>query len=159
VLFGGTLFALMAGAYYWFPKMTGKLLSEKIGKIHFWLMLIGFNMAFLIQHVLGLMGMPRRVFTYANLPYWHSFNLLSTLGAYLLALSVLVFFFNVVRSLRSGQIAGDDPWNAWTLEWATQSPPPVENFERVPPVKSRRPLWDLKHPETADWLAENEGAT
>jgi cytochrome c oxidase subunit I len=151
VLFGGTAFAMMAGFYYWYPKMTGRLLSETWGRVHFWLMVIGFNLTFFVQHFLGLFGMPRRVFTYPDLPYLGRLNLVSTVGAFIMALAVLVFLVNLLRSLRGGTPAGDNPWQAWTLEWATTSPPPVDNFDRVPPVRSRRPLWDLAHPEAADW--------
>ncbi|HLN13074.1 MAG TPA: cytochrome c oxidase subunit I [bacterium] len=146
VLFGGTAFALFAGFYYWFPKMTGRMLDERWGRWVFWLMFTGFNLTFMIQHVLGLMGMPRRVFTYPDLPYWGLFNLISTIGSYVLALSVLVWIVDVVRSLRHGAPAGDNPWGAWSLEWATTSPPPEHNFDRVPPIWGRRPLWDLAHP-------------
>lgn len=145
VLFGGTVFALLAGVYYWFPKITGKLLSEKLGTWHFWLTFIGFNLTFFVQHFLGLIGMPRRVYTYPDLPGWGLMNLISTVGAFILALSVLVFILNVFVTLRRGQPAGDNPWNGWTLEWATSSPPPTHNFEQVPPVTGRRPLWDLAH--------------
>ena len=150
VLFGGTAFAVFAGLYYWFPKMTGRMLSEAWGKWHFWLTFVGFNLTFMIQHVLGLAGMPRRVFTYPDLPDWGRFNMISTAGAYLLGFSVLVFLWNVFASLRAGRPAGDNPWNAWTLEWATPSPPPEHNFDLVPPVRGRRPLWDLAHPERPD---------
>jgi cytochrome c oxidase subunit I len=146
VLFGGTLFAFMAGVYYWFPKITGRMLSERLGKWHFWLMMAGFNGTFLVQHLLGILGMPRRVYTYsANLPGWHELNLFSTLGAFLLAGSFLPFFWNLVQSYQKGKLAGNNPWDAWTLEWATTSPPPVYNFESVPEVTGRRPLWDLSH--------------
>jgi heme/copper-type cytochrome/quinol oxidase subunit 1 len=131
--------------------MTGRLLSERWGKVHFWLTFIGFNLTFFIQHALGVMGMPRRVFTYPDLPWWGLFNLISTVGAFVLGLSVLVFLWNVWTSLRHGQPAGADPWDAWTLEWATSSPPPVRNFDQLPPIRGRRPLWDLKHPENPDW--------
>jgi len=151
VLFGGTLFSVFAAAYYWFPKMSGRMLSERWGKVHFWLTFIGFNATFLIQHFLGLAGMPRRVYTYPDLPFWGVMNLISTVGAFLLGLAVSVFLFNLFISYKNGEPAGDNPWDAWTLEWATTSPPPTENFVRVPPVKSRRPLWDLKHPENPDW--------
>ena len=145
VLFGGTAFALMAGVYYWFPKMTGRMLSEKLGKVHFWLMFIGFHMTFLIQHVLGLDGMPRRVYTYPDLPGWGVMNLVSTIGAFMMAISVLALLWNVIASKWHGEMAGHNPWNAWTLEWSTTSPPPEHNFEFVPPVLGRRPLWDLMH--------------
>jgi heme/copper-type cytochrome/quinol oxidase subunit 1 len=151
VLFGGTFFGIMAGIYYWFPKITGRMLSERLGKIHFWTMLIGFNLTFFVQHILGLIGMPRRVYTYPDLPHWGTLNLVSTIGAFILALSVLVFIWNVIASLRNGKPAGDNPWDAWTLEWATTSPPPVHNFDRLPPIRGRRPLWDLAHPDKADW--------
>lgn len=150
VLFGGTFFGIMAGAYYWFPKITGRMLSEARGKVHFWLTVLGFNLTFFVQHILGLIGMPRRVYTYPDLPYWGMLNLISTIGAFILALSVLVFIWNVIISLRSGRPAGNNPWDAWTLEWATTSPPPVHNFDKVPPIRSRRPLWDLSHPNEAD---------
>jgi cytochrome c oxidase subunit I len=150
VLFGGTLFGMLAGLYYWFPKLSGRMLSEKIGKAQFWVMVLGFNMTFFVQHFLGFMGMPRRVFTYPNLPGWETMNMISTVGAFVLGFSVLMLAFNIFWSLRHGEKAGENPWNAWTLEWATTSPPPEHNFERVPPVHSRRPLWDLAHPEQPD---------
>jgi heme/copper-type cytochrome/quinol oxidase subunit 1 len=150
VLFGGSLFGIFAGVYYWFPKFTGRMLSECLGKWHFWLTLIGFNLTFLVQHLLGLVGMPRRVYTYPDLPYWGIMNLISTIGAIVLAISVIIFVWNVIVSLRHGKAAGDNPWNAWTLEWATTSPPPVYDFDLVPPVRGRRPLWDLAHPDVPD---------
>lgn len=149
-IFGGSVFAIFAGVYYWFPKFTGRMLSETLGKWHFWLTVIGFNMTFFIQHFLGVMGMPRRTYTYYDMPYWGSMNLISTIGAMILGLSVIVFVWNILASLRHGKPAGDNPWNAWTLEWATTSPPAVENFELVPPVRGRRPLWDLAHPDMPD---------
>jgi cytochrome c oxidase subunit 1/cytochrome c oxidase subunit I+III len=151
VLFGGTIFAVSAGVYYWFPKMTGRLLSERLGKQHFWIMLIGFNLTFFDQHLLGIIGMPRRVFTYPDLPAWGTMNMISTIGAFIMGVAVLVFAWNILSSLLHGEIAGDNPWNAWTLEWATSSPPPEENFDLLPPIRSRRPLWDLAHPDDPDW--------
>jgi cytochrome c oxidase subunit 1/cytochrome c oxidase subunit I+III len=150
VLFGGTAFGVMAAVYYWFPKMTGRLLDERLGRAHFWLMVLGFNLTFFVQHFLGLLGMPRRVYTYPDLPYWGSLNLVSTVGAFVLGFSALVLIVNVLWSLRAGALAGDNPWSAWTLEWSAPSPPPDHNFEFVPPVRDRRPLWDLAHPEAPD---------
>ena len=149
-LFGGSMFAIFAGIYYWFPKLTGRMLSETLGKWHFWLTVIGFNMTFFIQHFLGVMGMPRRTYTYHDMPYWGSMNLISTIGSIVLAVSVLIFIWNVHVSLKRGKKAGDNPWNAWTLEWYASSPPAVNNFDLVPPATGRRPLWDLAHPEQPD---------
>ena len=151
VLFGGTIFAVFAGGFYWFPKMTGRMLDERLGRVTFWLMVIGFNLTFFVQHFLGLMGMPRRTYTYGDHPGWFALNAISTVGAFFMGASVLVFLWNVLRSLRIGEVAGDNPWDAFTLEWATTSPPGEQNFTRVPEVKSRRPVWDLNHPELADW--------
>jgi cytochrome c oxidase subunit 1/cytochrome c oxidase subunit I+III len=150
VLFGGSVFAIFAGTYYWFPKVTGRMLSERLGVWHFWLTFIGFNMTFFVQHILGLAGMPRRVFTYPDLPGWGAMNMISSIGAFILGFSVLLFMWNIYESLAHGEVAGDNPWDAWTLEWATTSPPPPQNFDRVPPVRGRRPLWDLAHPDRAD---------
>ena len=150
VLFGGTVFGMIAGVYYWFPKMSGRMLNERLGKLHFWLTIIAFNLTFFGMHFLGLMGMPRRVFTYPDVPGFEALNLTSTIGAGILGLSVLVMLYNVWISLRHGEPAGDNPWDAWTLEWATTSPPPPENFSRVPPIGSRRPLFDLARGKTVD---------
>jgi cytochrome c oxidase subunit 1/cytochrome c oxidase subunit I+III len=130
--------------------MTGRRLSERLGRLNFWLAMTGFNTAFFVQHFLGLMGMARRVYTYPDRPGWGWLNLISTVGAFLLGASVLVLLWNMVVSLRHGLPAGPNPWNAWTLEWATTSPPPAQNFDRIPPIRSRRPLWDLAHPENPD---------
>lgn len=156
VFIGGSLTALMAGVYYWFPKITGRKLSEKIGKLHFWLFFIGFNCTFFVFHFLGLLGMPRRVFTYPDLPYWGSLNLFSTISAFVFAFSFLVLIYNIVYSLRKEKSAGDNPWDGWTLEWLTTSPPQLQNFQTVPFVRSRRPVWDLNHPENPDWKREEE---
>ena len=156
VLVGGSVFAFYSGLYYWFPKVTGRLLSERLGKLHFWLSMIALNVTFFIQHVLGWVGMPRRVYTYPDLPGWGLMNLISTIGAFIFVASVLVLAWNIATSLRRGEPAGDNPWDAYTLEWATTSPPPLHNFAAVPPVRSRRPLWDLNHPEMADWRREDE---
>ncbi len=142
---------LFGGAYYWFPKITGKMLSEKLGKLHFWLTFIGFNMTFFIQHILGIIGMPRRIYTYPNIEGWGWMNLLSSVGAVVLAVSVIVFILNVFLSLAKKEKAPANPWDAWTLEWATTSPPPIHNFDQLPPIRGRRPLWDLKYPDDQDW--------
>jgi cytochrome c oxidase subunit 1/cytochrome c oxidase subunit I+III len=145
VLFGGTAFGIFAGTYYWFPKMSGRLLDERWGRAHFWLTVVGFNLTFFVQHFLGFIGMPRRVYTYPDVPGWGALNLVSTVGAVVMGVSVLVFVANVWKSLRHGAVAGDNPWDAWTLEWATSSPPPPQNFDELPEIHGRRPLWDLAH--------------
>ena len=154
VLIGGLLFTIFAAIYYWFPKATGKMLSETLGRWHFWLLVIGFNLTFGPQHIAGVLGMPRRIYTYAPGRGWELWNLLSSIGVAFQALAVLFFVWNVIRALRQGPPAGDDPWDAWTLEWTTTSPPPEYNFETLPEVQSRRPLWDLKHPHDPDWRHE-----
>jgi cytochrome c oxidase subunit I len=154
VLIGAILFNIFAAMYYWFPKATGRMLSERLGRWHFWLLVIGFNLTFMPLHVAGMFGMPRRIYTYAAERGWDSWNLVASLGVPLQAAAILLFLINVVLSLRRGTPAGQDPWDAWTLEWATTSPPPPYNFETVPVVRSRRPLWDLKHPTDPDWLHE-----
>jgi cytochrome c oxidase subunit I+III len=146
VLFGGTAFGIFAGTYYWFPKMSGRRLDERWGRAHFWLMVIGFNLTFFVQHFLGFAGMPRRVYTYPDVPTWGALNFASTVGAVIMGFAALVFIGNILYSLRRGEPAGDNPWEAWTLEWATTSPPPAENFDELPPIHGRRPLWDLAHP-------------
>jgi cytochrome c oxidase subunit I len=145
VLLGGTLFAMFAGTYYWFPKMTGRLLSETLGRWHFWLTVVGFNGTFFVMHLLGVLGMPRRAYTYPDRPPLGALQHFSSLSAFVLAFAILLFVWNLVASLRRGAPAGENPWGGWTLEWATTSPPPVENFALVPPVRGRRPLWDLAH--------------
>ena len=151
VLFGGSVFGIFAGIYYWFPKITGKLLNERLAQVHFWLMLIGLNVTFFPMHILGLLGMPRRIYTYPGNLGWNELNLIATVGAFTIGISVLVFVWNFIVTLRSGQAAGTDPWNAFTLEWDTDSPPKPYNFAEIPTVRSRRPFYDKKNPETADW--------
>ncbi len=151
VLFGGSVFGIFAGIFYWFPKMTGKFLNERWAQVQFWLMLIGMNLAFFPMHLLGLLGMPRRIYTFPDNMGWNEMNLLSTIGAFMIGLAVMVFLFNVIASLKNGQLAGSDPWDAFTLEWDTPSPPKKYNFLTLPIVRSRRPLYDKKYPEIADW--------
>jgi len=147
VLFGGAIFALFAGFYYWLPKFTGKLLDDRLGQIHFWLMLIGFNLTFFPMHISGLLGMPRRISTYSEGQGWDFWNLLSTIGAFTIALSILTFIINVLYSLRRGEAAGYDPWDGRTLEWTIPSPPPHYNFEKIPVVHARDPFWHEKYTE------------
>jgi cytochrome c oxidase subunit 1 len=142
VLFGGSVFGIFAGLYYWWPKMFGRLLDDKLGKVHFWMMWIGFNLTFFPMHILGLLGMPRRIATYGAGRGWETSNLIATIGAFIIALSILIFIFNVIKSIRNGERAGDDPWEGNTLEWATSSPPPEYNFKVIPEVVSERPLFD-----------------
>lgn len=156
VLFGGAIMALFAGFYYWWPKMFGRMLSERLGTIHFWLIFIGMNLAFFPQHYLGLIGMPRRIYTYPRGMGFDFWNLISTLGALTVASGVLIFIVNVLIARRSGAEAPDDPWDGHTLEWATTSPPPPHNFDVVPIVRSRRPVWDLKYGEAPHGPAETE---
>jgi cytochrome c oxidase subunit I len=150
VAVGGIVFAVLGAVQYWFPKMSGRMLSERLGKWTFWLMVIGFNMTFIIQHFLGLLGMPRRVFTYPDLPHFTWMNMLSTVGVFFMTAAALILVWNLVVSFFGGKLAGDNPWNAWTLEWATTSPPPHENFHALPPIRSRRPLWDIANPDRPD---------
>jgi cytochrome c oxidase subunit I len=150
VLIGGLFFATFGAIYYWFPKATGRMLSERLGRWHCWLFVIGFNLTFLTMHVQGLLGMPRRIYTYPADRGWEMWNLVTTLGVPLQIAATLIFVVNIIVSLRRGKPAGADPWDAWTLEWATTSPPPSYNFETLPVVTSRRPLWDLKHPDDPD---------
>ncbi len=142
VLFGGAIFPVFAGLHYWWPKMTGRMLNEYLAQITFWLMFVGFNLTFFPMHILGLLGMPRRVYTYGAGLGWESLNMLETIGAFVLGAGVLLFLINAWSSTRGGERAGENPWGANTLEWATSSPPPVYNFVVLPSVHSADPLWD-----------------
>jgi cytochrome c oxidase subunit 1 len=144
VLMGGAVFTVFAGVYYWYPKMTGRLLNEPLGKASFWLMFIGFNLTFFVQHALGLSGMPRRIYTYPPGVGWSAYNMISSIGSYILGIGVLLTIINIYRSLTKGQIAGPDPWKGNTLEWFTTSPPPVNNFDEIPRVRSVEPMRDIR---------------
>jgi cytochrome c oxidase subunit I len=150
VFVGAIVFALLGALPYWFPKMSGRMMSESLGQWTFWLWVIGFNMTFIIQHVLGLYGMPRRIFTYPEIPGWGWMNMVSTIGVFFMGAGSLVMIWNIAYSFFHGKAAGDNPWDAWTLEWATTSPPPHENFLALPPIHSRRPLWDIVNPDRPD---------
>jgi cytochrome c oxidase subunit 1 len=161
VLFGGSIFGLFSGFYYWLPKITGRMLDENLGKLHFWLMFIAMNVTFFPMHFLGVDGMPRRIFTYQEVDGWSTWNLVASLGAFMLGASMLVFIYNFFKSVRSGPVAGNDPWDGATLEWATTSPPPVHDFDRIAFVTSSRPVWDWKYgsghgahtkPEPVRWV-------
>jgi cytochrome c oxidase subunit 1 len=154
VIVGGILFSIFAAFYYWYPKMTGRMLSEKLGKWHFWIFVIGFHLTFDTMHAPGLLGMPRRIYTYPADRGWGTWNFITTIGAFVQAIGTLIFVFNMIYSYFKGPLAGNDPWDAWTLEWATTSPPPEYNFAVEPSVRSRRPLWDIKHPQDPDWKYE-----
>jgi cytochrome c oxidase subunit 1 len=160
VLMGGAVFSIFAGLYYWFPKMAGRLLNETLGKISFWLMFVGFNTAFMVQHALGLSGMPRRIYTYQASTGWGTYNMISTIGSYIFALGILVTIANVVRSLKVGRLAGPDPWKGNTLEWFVPSPPPVNNFDVIPRVRSVEPMRDIRRQvERATGVTQKTGGS
>jgi cytochrome c oxidase subunit 1 len=162
VLFGGSVMTIFAGIYYWFPKITGRKLNETLGEWHFWTVFIGFNATFLVMHTLGLEGMPRRIATYPGgfgEEGWGATNAFITIASFLVALSVLLFLINLVTSWRGGEVAGDDPWEGNTLEWATSSPPPPYNFDRVPPVRSFMPLREIRAAQAARQAAGDPGSS
>jgi cytochrome c oxidase subunit I len=144
VLFGGSVFGLFGGLYYWFPKMTGRLMSDSVGKLSFWLMFVGFNVTFLVQHSAGLSGMPRRIYDYSEELGVGGYNLVSTIGAFILGVGVLVTCVNAIHSIKKGKRAGNDPWQGNTLEWFTTSPPPANNFDVIPRVRSVEPMKDIR---------------
>ena len=154
VIVGAILFAIFGGFYYWFPKMSGRKYDETLAKWHFWLFVIGFHLTFDFMHIPGILGMPRRIYTYEPGRGWEIWNLIVTIGVFFQAAGILAFVVNLLWSLGKGEPAGNDPWDAWTLEWSTPSPPPEYNFATIPTVRSRRPLWDIKHPEDPDWKYE-----
>ncbi len=150
VFLGGSLFGIFAGIYYWFPKISGRMLSTKLGKWHFWLFVLGFNLTFFLQHILGILGMPRRIYTYPDLLYWKVLNIFSSIGAIFMFVGMAIFFWNIYKTLKKPRTAVANPWDAWTLEWSTPSPPELKNFDEIPQVHSRRPLWDLNNPDNPD---------
>jgi len=153
VLFGGAVLGVFAGLYYWFPKMSGRMLSEGLGKASFWTMLVGLNVTFLIGHSAGLSGMPRRIYEYPESAGWEGYNLISTIGSFVLALGIALTVWNVVRSVRRGSPAPPDPWHGNTLEWFTSSPPPLHNFDAIPVVSSAEPLADIRRALEGDGRA------
>jgi heme/copper-type cytochrome/quinol oxidase subunit 1 len=142
VLVGGAVFPIFGAFYYWFPKMTGRMLNEKLGVWNFWLMFLGFNLTFFPMHINGLLGMPRRVYTYQSGLGWDGLNMLETIGAFTLGVGILLFILNALSSWTNGEAAAENPWGGSSLEWATSSPPQSYNFEVLPEVHSRNPLWD-----------------
>ena len=154
VIVGAILVTIFGAFYYWFPKMTGRMYNETLAQWHFWLFIIGFHLTFDFMHVPGILGMPRRIYTYEPGRGWEIWNLIVSIGAVVQGIAILIFVFNLLWSMFKGEPAGNDPWDAWTLEWSTSSPPPDYNFATIPVVQSRRPLWDLKHPEDPDWKYE-----
>jgi cytochrome c oxidase subunit I len=154
VIAGAILFTIFGAFYYWYPKVSGRMYNETLAKWHFWLFIIGFHLTFDFMHIPGILGMPRRIYTYEPGRGWEIWNLIVTIGVFFQIAGVLAFVANLLWSLWKGETAGNDPWDAWTLEWSTSSPPPDYDFAATPVVRSRRPLWDLKHPEDPDWKYE-----
>jgi cytochrome c oxidase subunit 1 len=159
-IFGGAIFPVLAGLYYWFPKMTGRLLNERMGKISFWFTFIGFNATFFVQHSLGLSGMPRRVYTYQPGLGWSTYNLISTIGAFILAVGIILTVINVAINYKRGALAGPDPWKGNTLEWFVPSPPPVNNIDAIPRVRSVEPMRDIRRQvERATGVTQKTGGS
>jgi cytochrome c oxidase subunit 1 len=144
VLFGGSIMALLSGVYYWFPKITGRMMDETLGKINFWLVFVSMNITFFPMHFIGLDGMPRRIYTYDPDMGWNMWNMVATVGSFALAFSILVFIVNAVRSARKGELAGGDPWDGRTLEWSISSPPPEYNFAQIPTARGIDTFWIQK---------------
>jgi cytochrome c oxidase subunit 1 len=155
VLFGGSMMGIFAGVYFYFPKMTGRMLNEGLGKVHFWATFVAMNLTFMPMHWAGMLGMPRRVYRYDAGQGFDAFNAMSSFGSYLLGAATLVFVFNLLKSRKSGAIAGNDPWGGATLEWELPSPPPDYNFATLPHVDSRHPLWDAKAGKHSDEYRAN----
>jgi cytochrome c oxidase subunit 1 len=155
VLYGGAMMGIFAGIYHYFPKITGRFMSEKLGNWQFWLNFVGLNLTFFPMHFSGMLGMPRRIYTYDAGQGWDLFNLMSTTGTYMLLVAGLIFAWNFFSSRRNGPVAGNDPWGAPTLEWSIPSPPPEYNFAQIPEVTSRSPLWDLKAPDRTEGIAHS----
>jgi cytochrome c oxidase subunit 1 len=158
VMGGTVVFALFGAIYFWWPKVTGRMLSQRLGTLHFWLLIIGFNVTFFFMHILGRDGLPRRVADYEPTDDFERWNMVATIGTGVLFLSMVPFAIAIVRSLRSPATVGADPWQANSLEWATSSPPPEHNFTWLPPIRSERPVFDLRWSEHADIAAPGEAA-
>ncbi|MCB1949344.1 MAG: cytochrome c oxidase subunit I [Burkholderiales bacterium] len=157
VLLGINVFPVIGGIYYWFPKFTGRMMNEKLGKWSFWVMFIGFNAAFFPMHIAGLLGMPRRIYTYSSHMGWDTVNMITSIGSFIFAIGILIFLVNVMISLKRGVLAGSNPWDAATLEWSISSPPPAYNFAVIPIIASRHPLWENRLNESSERSSLSEG--